>query len=165
MPARLSFLSALALTTAVACAPPAEAPMMAGATAADTAAIMAIRDAEIAGLAAKDTVMSYLAEDVHLLPEGEPSVHGIAAARAWFAGFGAMFNATVSYSNQTLVFSGDMAVETYDALLTMTPVAGGDPMVSPSKGIHVYRKDASGNWKLAIDMWNSNAPMPAAPTP
>ncbi len=165
MSARLSMLSTLALSTAIACAPPAEAPMMAGATAADTAAIMAIRDAEIAGLAAKDTVMSYLAEDVHLLPEGEPSVHGIAAARAWFAGFGSMFNATVSYSNQTLVFSGDLAVETYDALLTMTPVGGGDPMVSPSKGIHVYRKDAAGNWKLAIDMWNSNAPMPAAPAP
>lgn len=162
--ARLLSLSPLCLAVVAACATPAaEAPM--GATAADTAAIMAIRDAEVAGIASKDTVMSHLAEDVHFLPEGEPSVHGIAAARAWFAGFASMFNATVSYSNQTLVFSGDMAVETYDGSLTMTPVAGGDPIVNALKGIHVYRKDAAGNWKLAIDMWNSNTPPMAAPAP
>ena len=92
MSARLPMLSILALSAAIACAPPAEAPMASGPTAADSAAIMAIRDAEITGIVSKDTVMSFLADDAHFLPEGSPSLHGVAAIRAWFAEFNSMFN-------------------------------------------------------------------------
>lgn len=38
----------------------------------------------------------------------------------------------------------------------MTPVAGGQPTTEVLKGLHVYRRDAGGVWKMVQDVWNSD---------
>lgn len=151
----------LAVTSLVAaCAPPAAAPV--DTTAADTAAIEAVRQLEVSGLASGDSSMAYVSDDVLMMPPNEPAISGIAAARAWGAAFMRQFKATVAYSNTNLEISGDMAVETYSGTLTLTPVAGGAAMTEVLKGIHVYHRNAAGAWKMTMDIWNSDTPLPAA---
>jgi ketosteroid isomerase-like protein len=101
-----------------------------------------------------------MADDILLMPPNEPAVVGVPAARAWFATFLRQFKVSAAYTSSTLVFGGDMAVEHYTGSLTMTPVAGGRPTADVFKGLHVYRRDASGAWKMVQDIWNSD-PAPA----
>ena len=55
---------------------------------------------------------------------------------------------------------GDVAIERYSGLFTVTPKAGGDAVAENIKGIHVYRRQADGSWKMTHDVWNSDDPLP-----
>jgi ketosteroid isomerase-like protein len=37
----------------------------------------------------------------------------------------------------------------------MTP-AGADPVDMTNKGIHIYKRQADGSWKMVQDVWNSD---------
>jgi ketosteroid isomerase-like protein len=76
----------------------------------------------------------------------------------------AQMSLTAKYTSSSVKVSGDMAVDTYAATLTITP-KGGVAMTDQIKGIHVLRKGADGTWKIAQDTWNSDAPAAAAPPP
>lgn len=158
MPRSAQLLVITLLVTLVGC--PAPSGSEGVATAADTAAVMALRDAEVASLAADNPTFGHLADDVHIMPPGEPAIHGVAATREWLAGFRSQFRASVNYVNSSLVFSGDLAIETYTGSLTMTPVAGGDTITEVLKGIHVYRRGPDGTWRMVQDIWNSDQPAP-----
>ena len=158
MTARHSVLALVVLSALTACEKPAATPT--GAVQADTAAVAALLQQEVTAVTTGDTVLAYMADDIVLMPPNEPAMVGVPAARAWFAGFARQFRASISYGNKTVLFSGDHAVEQYAATLTLTPVAGGEPMTETLKGLHVYRRDASGAWKMVRDIWNSDAPPP-----
>jgi len=102
-----------------------------------------------------------MADDILMMPPNEPAVVGIPAARAWFGGILRQFRASVAYPSTQVVFAGDLAVEQYVGTLTLTPLAGGQPTTEMFKGLHVYRRDAAGVWKLVQDIWNTDT----APTP
>lgn len=162
MPTRWQVLGVMVLGVLAACGPAGGGS--AEATAADTAAVMAVRDAEVAALVNSDPTASYLADDIHMMPPNEPAIHGIAGVRAWLEGFMAQYRGTANYHSSTLVFAGDVAIETYSGSLTLTPIAGGDPISETIKGIHVYRRGADGTWKMIQDVWNTDtAPPPPAP--
>ncbi len=154
MTARPYDLVLVALSLVAACAPRAGAP--AAATQADTAAVNDVRQQEVAAVSTGDTALAYMADDILFMPPNEPAVVGIAAARAWFGGLLRQFRASVSYTSTKVVFAGDLAVEQYTGTLTLTPVAGGQPTTEVFKGLHVYRRDAGGVWKMVHDVWNSD---------
>jgi len=147
-------LAILGLALLAACAPRAELP--ATATPADTAAVNAVREQEVAAVSTGDTTLAYMADDIVIMPPNEPAVIGVPAARAWFAGFLRQFRVSAAYTSSKLVFAGDLAVEHYTGSLTMTPIAGGRPTTEVFKGLHVYRREASGAWKMVQDIWNSD---------
>jgi ketosteroid isomerase-like protein len=126
------------------------------ATQADTAAIDDLRQQEVAAVSSGDTTLAYMADDIVIMPPGQPAVVGIPAARAWLGDFLRQFRASVSYGNTAVTFAGDLAVERYSGTLTLTPVAGGQQMTETLKGLHVYRRDGTG-WKMIYDVWNSDA--------
>jgi len=159
MTARPSDLILVAVSLVVACGPRTAPP--AAATQADTAAVNDLRQQEVSAVGTGDTALAYLADDIVMMPPNEPAVVGISAARAWFGAFARQFRATVSYPSTKVVFAGDLAVEQYTGTLTLTPVAGGQPTTEVLKGLHVYRRDAGGVWKMVQDVWNSDtAPAP-----
>ena len=41
--------------------------------------------------------------------------------------------------------------------MIVTPRAGGEAVTETFKGIHVYRRQADGSWKIAQDAWNMDA--------
>lgn len=159
MTARPYHLILVALSMVAACAPRAAAPT--DATQADTAAVNDLRQQEVTAVSTGDTTLTYMADDILMMPPNEPAVVGIAAARAWFGGFARQFRASVSYPSTKVVFAGDLAVEQYTGTLTLKPVAGGQPTTEVLKGLHVYRRNAGGVWKMVQDIWNSDtAPAP-----
>lgn len=160
MNARPYALVLVALSMVAACAPRAAAPI--DATQADTMAVNDLRQQEVTAVGTGDTTLAYMADDILLMPPNEPAVTGVAAARAWFRSFLGQFRASVSYSSNKVVFAGDLAVEQYAGTLTLTPLAGGQPTTEVLKGLHVYRRDAGGVWKMVQDIWNvDTAPAPA----
>jgi ketosteroid isomerase-like protein len=125
----------------------------------DIAAINAVRHAEAAAVVTGDTVLAYAADDVVLMPPGEPRVVGIDAARAWaVATRGEMTIHLITYDQPTIEVRGDWATERYTGLVLMSPADGGPMMTSAMKGVHVYRRGVDG-WKMAMDIWNSDAAM------
>jgi ketosteroid isomerase-like protein len=167
MTTRTSRLAPLAVTLIVACTQPGDAPSAdaadspaaqqpAAATQADTAAINELRQQEVTAVSTGDTTLAYMDENIVIMSPGQPVVIGLPAARTWLKDFLRQFRASVSYGNTTVMFAGDLAVEQYTGTLNLTPVAGGQPMTEPLKGLHVYRRGAGG-WKMIYDVWNSDA--------
>ena len=93
-------------------------------------------------------------------------MHGLDAVKKWAEE--TMFSqASVSgrYTSSDVTVSGDLAVARYTGELTITPKAGGAPVTERLKGIHVMKRQPDGSWKIAQDVWNSDAPAGPPPPP
>ena len=144
--------------TLLACQPQAAPPVD---TAAEIAAVEAVRGQEVAAILAGDTSLAYMTDDAVMMPPNGPEVAGKGAVRAWMAEFMAMATVqSLTYDQSQITVAGDWAIERYTGTLTMAPAGGGDAMTETVKGIHVYRKGADGSWKMTADVWNSNTPLP-----
>jgi len=155
---------ALAATLAVAActrqAPPAVD------TAADVAAINAVRAREVAALSSGniDSALAVYTSDVQMMSPNEEIIVGSAALRTWFENFLATATVTARYTSSVIDVSGDLAVDRYTGELTMTPkAAGAAPMTEVIKGVHVMRRQADGSWRIAQDVWNADAAPPPPP--
>lgn len=151
-----------ALTALVACAPrPATVD-----TSADVAAIKTAQDHELAAVASGnvDSAAAVYTADVRMMPPDEPAVNGADALRSWV---GAMYQeATFSgrYTSSDVQVAGDWGISHYVGELTVTPkAAGGKPVTQTLKGIHIFQRQPDGSWKIAQDVWNTDAPTAAAP--
>ena len=150
----------LAAFAVAACAPPQSEPSQEDMEA-DVAAVNAVREQEVAAIASGEANTAYLAGDAVLMPPNEPGVSGIDAIDVWFRDLLAQFTSTsLTYTSSEITVSGDWAIEHYAGTFTVTPVGGGDSVEEVLKGIHVYRREADGSWKMVYDVWNSDAPLP-----
>lgn len=154
---RASMFSLTVLIGVAACAP--SGTTMAGATQADSAAIDALRQQAEAAVNAGDTTLAYFSDDVVLMPPNAPMVTGLADAQAWFGEATRQFQFSASYTNCNVEFVGDVAIERCAGTLALTPLAGGPTVSDVWKGIHLYRRNASGEWKMTLDIWNSDTPI------
>jgi ketosteroid isomerase-like protein len=146
----------LTAVTTVACAPPAPD------TAADVAAVEQVNSMEAAYINSADIdgSLSILTTDVVAMPPNEPMFTGLDGMRQWLAAFHEMFAADLAYTESEVVVSGDWAVQRYVGTMTMTPKAGGDPVVENLKGVHFFQRQDDGSWKITIDIWNTDTPLP-----
>ena len=162
MRAPTQYLAAgLSLVLVAACAPagsPAD-------TAADVAAINAVREQEMALVAAgsADSLAAVYAADVVVMPPNEPAVNGMEALRTWAQAMFGQMSMTGRYTSSQVTVAGDWAVDRYTAVLTATPKAGGAAMEEQIKGVHIMHRGADGAWRIAQDVWNSDAPPPPPP--
>jgi ketosteroid isomerase-like protein len=134
-------------------------------TEADRQAISAVREAELAAFSTGDVekLLTLLTDDVVSMPPGEPTVVGKEAARGWVQRTHKQFKVEGRYtSTADLTVIGDWAFERMAFRLKLTPVEGGAPVEEVGKGLHVYRREAGGAWKIAQDIWNSDEPAPVA---
>lgn len=126
----------------------------------DVAAVLAVRDAEVASIIGGDTVLAHLADDVLLMPPNEPAREGKAAARAWMQAMTQQATVqSLNYTTSNVTIAGDWAIEPYAGSATIVPI-GGEPATETVKGIHIYRRQADGSWKLVQDAWNGDQPPP-----
>jgi ketosteroid isomerase-like protein len=90
----------------------------------------------------------------------------MAALEAWWNGMLTQATLTARYTSSEVTVSGDWAVDRYTGEITITPkAAGAAPMTETIKGVHVLQRGADGSWRIVQDVWNSDAPPPAAPAP
>jgi len=154
----------LAVTIAGACtAEPAPEPEPVADTQADADAIRALADQELALATAGDAVGfgALLTADAIAMPPNEPAVTG-AAVQEWLQNF--MAAVTLSgarYQHDEIRVHGDVAIHRFSFTWTMTPKAGGEPVTETGKGIHIMIRQPDGSWKIARDVWNTDAPAPS----
>lgn len=151
------FLAALA-----ACAPaePPPPPDMS----ADAAA--AIREADMAFAAAAssgnvDAAVAMHTADTMVFPPGQPMVSGTAAVRELWTEMSSMPGFAISWQvdGTSAASSGDLGYSWGTAQLTANG-PDGTPMTSSEKYVTIWRKEADGTWKVAVDIFNSNEPPP-----
>jgi ketosteroid isomerase-like protein len=80
------------------------------------------------------------------------------AIRAWTENIYKQFTVQGKYTSADVVVAGDWAFERITSTLTMKPVAGGEPVQEVATGMHIYRRQADGSWKIAQDVWNTDNP-------
>ena len=133
----------------------------------DVAAINAVQDREVALVATSnaDSLITIATDDAELMPPDEPAVHGRDAMRKWAETVFSQVAMSGRYTSSDVTVAGDLAVARYTADLTITPKAGGAPVTERIKGIHVMKRQPDGTWKIAQDVWNSDAPPTPPSTP
>jgi uncharacterized protein (TIGR02246 family) len=131
-------------------------PMQEATSGPDVDAIKAVAAAEFEALVNKDAEghLATMTEDCVVLPPNEPAVVGHDAVAAWNAAFGEMFDISGGYTGSEVVVMGDWAIERYTGEATMAPAGGGEGASHTFKGIHIYKRQADGSWKIAQDVWN-----------
>jgi uncharacterized protein (TIGR02246 family) len=158
------FVAMLAMLVAVGCAQrPAEPP---DTRAADEAAIRASIREWSAAAQAKDVAkfVSFYADDAVVMMAGTPDISGITAIRDGIGGMMQDPNFALSFEPDNVVVarSGDIAYETGPFTMTMS---GPDQKPATEKGhyVVVWRKQADGTWKVALDVPVSDPPEATAP--
>jgi len=161
-PVRLSTLLVLTLSLLLATAcQRQQTTTMADTRSADEATLKNL-DAEwskAAGAKDVDKTASYYADDAIILPPNMATINGKQGGRAmWQAMFSVPgFGGGWKVSKVEVARSGDLAYVTGTYELSETD-AKGKPITDKGKYLEVWKKQADGTWKCAIDMFNSDLP-------
>jgi ketosteroid isomerase-like protein len=149
---KVSPIPAMTLALVLACSP---IPALAGGLSnSDIAAIHTARAARSAAIAAGDAAAAaaVATEDGVILPPSLPPRQGQAALHEWFTNF--PFRSLV-FTSIEIDGANGMAYDrgTYEGTLRN----GG---VTQGKYLWIWKKQSNGSWRVAIAMWNLNAPAP-----
>ncbi len=161
----VSVVTFTAFALAAACAPPEPADTRAQ----DGAAIRALETAWSSALQAKDVdkFVAYYAPDAVALPPNEPIATTPADIRKGISGLMALPGLSMTFhpTSVGVAKSGDVAY-TYGVYDMSVTGPDGKPVTDKGKYVTVYKKQADGSWKAAVDTFNSDLPpAPAAPPP
>lgn len=108
-------------------------------------------------------VLEAWSSDGTIMPPHHPPVRGHEALSAYFRALFARRKLRFAFTSAVIELAGDLAVEHVTYLATAWPAAGGPALEDGGKGLHVYRRQPDGGWKLTHDIWNSDRP--AEPDP
>ena len=146
--------------TAQACKP-GSAPDPGSTEQATVAAVRQVSEAYLAAIRGGDIngALTQWADSMTVLPPNEPALRGREAFRTWLEVFVKQLKVVdAKFTESEVVTSGDLAIERVGFAWTLQPVAGGAPITEIGKGLHVFRRQTDGTWKLAMDVWSADAP-------
>jgi ketosteroid isomerase-like protein len=131
---------------------------------AETAALRAAADAYHAAGSAKDVdavVNGYTSDSVTLAPNS-PAVEGLEGMREFATAFTRTPGFSMSFGDMVAKVGagGDMGYTLVDTIITVDG-PDGNPVEDRIRDFHLWRKDG-GEWKIAVDIWNSELPLPGA---
>ncbi len=135
--------------------------------AADEAVIRAadVAWSKVAEAKQMDEYFSYFLDDAVVLAPNEPILVGKETIRKSQGELFAMpgFAVTWELTKVEAARSGDLgySVGTYE--LSMNDPKG-TPMMDRGKYVAIWKKQADGSWKVAVDMFNSDLPVPQPPS-
>lgn len=108
--------------------------------------------------------LSFLNDDVAIMPPGEAPVRGKEAIRAWYADFLTHYRTSSLTLADREVFVGEgWAAELGTYEWGLTPVAGGTTVVDRGSYMQMWKQLPDGHWRFAREVWNSSVP-PASPS-
>jgi ketosteroid isomerase-like protein len=119
---------------------------------ATTELLAAVNSSDYRGL------LAVWSDDGVLMPPNHAVVRGRADLEKYFKErfSGTRFRFAFTFSDIQL--AGDLAFERLAYTAMIWPAGGAQPVEDAGKGLHVYRRQADGLWKLAVDIWNSDRP-------
>jgi ketosteroid isomerase-like protein len=121
------------------------------------AALAKIREAWVQDLRTKqlEAILKFYA--VFLQPSGE-RLTGSAALRALLQNIMATFNSDLILHSQNLETSGDLAYDSGDFQEILTTIATGAKITSKGSYNIIFRRQASGSWRIVQQAWTGTAP-------
>ena len=127
---------------------------------ADVDAINKVRDNEVASLAEGHTegIMTVFTNDALFTPPNEPQLKGNDAIKKWVDRILTQSTATARYTSSEIDVAGDWAIERYNGTMAVTPKKGGPTVEEHFRGVHIYRRQPDGTWRIAQDIWNAEPP-------
>ena len=110
-------------------------------------------------------VASFYDAEAVVMPPNLPANRGqreIVASLTRFVGY--LTVTDFSLSIEDVMVKDAVVIETGNTTMTVQPKQAGAPAIGPDKGkyLAVWKKQADGSWKKLRDIWNSDAPPPAA---
>jgi ketosteroid isomerase-like protein len=131
---------------------------------AERAALMAAADAYHAAGAASDTdaVAAMYTNDAVTMPPNADAVSGIAGMRQFAEAFTSLPNFSMSFGETvaSVGAGGDMGYTLVDTIIRFDDPSG-NPIEDRVRDLHLWKKE-DGEWKVAVDIWNSELPLPSA---
>jgi len=106
-----------------------------------------------------EATLAFWADDATVLPPGMPAFHGKEAIREFLDGMSNIPGFQISWEpiSVHIADSGEMAYLIERNVVTMDDPSG-MPVTSHGKVVTIWRKDADGNWRNVVDMWNAAPP-------
>ena len=103
-----------------------------------------------------EKILSYWSDDAVVLPPGQPMVKGKDALRKMVRDSKNIPGFSITWKSSEIQFSpdGKMAYMSGENLMTMNDTAG-NKITIPGRGYTIWRKQADGNWKCVVDIWNN----------
>jgi uncharacterized protein (TIGR02246 family) len=159
MSTRTTLLAVLVLAVAsTACQPAAQ--QVGPLSDEDVAAIRASTESFAEAIRASDWagVSALYTEDAVFMPPNEPAVQGRAAIEAWMEAFPPI----TGFSPETVEIDGhgDLAYVRGTLSMTVMPEGAPEPIQETAKYIEIRRKQPDGSWLIAVDIFNSDLPLP-----
>ena len=99
------------------------------------------------------------AEDAISMPPNSPTVSGRKAIQAEFESFFAGNVARHETMVDQVLISGNLTIEVARYRLTYKPRSGGSEVVETGRHMETRRK-IDGQWKIVLEIWNSDTPAP-----
>ena len=118
------------------------------------------RDGEWARAASEghdvDRILSYWTDDAVVLPPGLPPVAGKAALRQYVEGSMQIPGFRITWESGDVKFSPDGQLAYMFGRNAVT-VDGpdGTPQTTEGRAVTVWRREADGEWRCAVDIWNA----------
>ena len=99
-------------------------------------------------------------EDATLLPPNSEAIRGRQGIEAFFKAGMQMGISEATLETVDVEYLGDVAYEVGAYTMKIEP-EGGQATADKGKYVVVWKREGDGPWKLAVDMWNTNTPLPA----
>ena len=97
-------------------------------------------------------------EDATLLPPNSEPIRGRQAIQAFLASLVKMGTRELKLETVDVEYLHDVAYEVGAYELKMEP-EGGQAVTDRGKYVVVWKRESVGPWKLAVDIWNTSAPL------
>ena len=129
---------------------------------ADLKAIDRVREQHVAALNAGDANawVSEFTEDAVQMPPNAPANFGKEAIGAWSQGFLSHFRVKFALDVDEVRVLDEWAFERGDYSIVLNPSANGSSLKDTGKYITLYKREPSGTWRMARDIWNSSNSLP-----
>jgi ketosteroid isomerase-like protein len=105
-----------------------------------------------------DAVSTFFTTDAVAMPPHQPMVQGRADIKEWYASFPPVTD--VELPIVEIDGRGDMAYSRGTYSMTMVMEGVPEPVTLIGKNLVIWRKQADGSWLIAVEMFNSDLPMP-----
>jgi uncharacterized protein (TIGR02246 family) len=130
---------------------------------ADVAAIRALYDVWVPAVKSRDweTAASLYTEDTVVMPPNMPLIEGREAAKLFLENYPPVKE--ISFSPLEIDGYGDIAYVQGTYSLLIQPEGAPEPIHDTGKYLEIRRKQEDGSWLLALDIFNSDLPLPAPP--
>jgi ketosteroid isomerase-like protein len=103
-----------------------------------------------------DRCSAVWAADGVLMPPHQPSIQGHQAIVQYFRDLFSRSKFKFTFTSSEIHLAGDTALERLTYIATIWAGDDAPPIEDVGKGLHVYRCQPNGSWKLTYDIWNSD---------